>query len=303
LDEMVEPDEELAALWPEVAAAEGVHRAQGLLAAGQRLLELDRGEEALAAVDTAIDLLSEAEVSEPRALCEHNAAVVLLSLGRTEEALERHRHAVELHRQRFEGVAAALCEIHVADVLRLLGRTDEALAVYAGAAIVLELGDERSSAGEARAKAGELLLELERWNEAVAELTAARELLVGCVECVARCVGMLADAHAETGAIEPAIEAAAEARALWDACGEDDQVAACDLRLARLRARSEPEEALDQLWDLRVAFRAGADAVNVARCDGAAAVALEALGQDEEAARRRNDAAAVLAAAGLSEAA
>jgi len=300
-DGVVDPDEVLAELWRDVAASDGRERARALVVAGHRLLELGRGEEALAAVDTASSLLEEA--GDALGHCEHNAAVVLLTLDRVEEALERHRRAVERHRARFDNIHAAACEVHVADVLRLLGRHDEALAVYAAAAVELHLHGDESSAGEARCKAGELLLELERWDEAWAELTAARELVSGCVGCVARCMSLLADAHAGAGELEQAVAAATEARALWDACGDDEDVAACDLRLATLLARSQPEEALDRLSQLRVAFRSESDAVSVARCDRASADALEALGLDDEAARHRHASEVVLAAAGMTEAA
>ena len=300
MDEAIERDSELAGLLAEVAAAEGAERAEVLLGAGHRLLELGRGEEALAAVASARELFETESVSGPLAMCAHNEAVVLLALGRLDESLDQHRRAVELFRERFDTVEAARCTVHVADTLRQLGRHDEALAAYETARDELEAEAAGDAAGDCALRRADLLLELERFEEALGELLGGRELLVGCVSCVARCVERIADALAGLDRLDDALASAEEAVALWDACGEDDAVAAAELKAAGLLARlGRSDAALQTLDGLRSMYRCEGDAVGVARCDRTAALALEAKGDDDQASRLRRTSALVLAAAGV----
>ncbi len=296
----LERDEVLAELWKEAAAAEGTDRADVLVRAGERLLMIGRGEEALAAVLTARELFDTAVVTSQLAACDHNAAVVLTSLGRQDEALERHRRAVQGHRDRLESAEAAVCAGHVADHLRAVGRADEALAQYAAARDDLVAADADGDAGDCSLRRADLLIELGRNEEAVVELTTARALLTGCVSCVARCAARFVDTFAGLDRLTEALAAAEEAVALWDACGIEGEQWACEIKLAEVQARlGRADEALDRLDDLRTAYRIEGDAVGVARCDRTAAVALEVKGQAEDAERFRKKSAIVLAAAGV----
>lgn len=296
MDEAIERDSELADLLAEMAVAEGAERAEVLLGAGHRLLELGRGEEALAAVASARELFETASVSGPLGMCMHNEAVVLLSLGRLDESLDQHLRAVELFRQRFDTVEAAQCTVHVADTLRQLGRNDEALAAYGSARDELEA----EAAGDCAIRRADLLLELDRFEEALGELLGGRELVVGCVSCVARCVERISDAFAGLGRLDEALGSAEEAIALWDACGEDDAVTSAELKAAGLLVQlGRSGDALNALHGLRAVYREEGDAVGVARCDRTAAHALETMGDNDEASRLRRTAALVLAAAGL----
>ena len=299
MGEALERDGELAMLLEAVATAEGAERAEALLGAGHRMLELGRAEEALAAVTAARDIFEAAELSGPLTMCEHNTAVVLAALGRVDEALDRHRSAVELHTERFEPLEAARCVVHVADLLRIMGRHDDALAQYEAAAAALD-AEGPDEAGACRLQRTELLVELDRFEEAAGALMALRPALTGCVSCVARWAEQTADTLAGMQRFTEALAAAEEAVALWDACGVDVRVTACDLRVASLMARCDrAEAAIDRLEELREAFRAEGDAVAVARCDDATAVALDALGHEEDAQRLPRRSEVVLDAAGM----
>lgn len=297
--EGIERDRELAERLAEVAGSEGVGRAEALMWAADRMVQIGGVEDALAALSAAVDLFEAAGVTAPVAACEHNMAVILRGLGRTEEALEHHERAVAFFREQFDSEEAARCTLHVGDLLHDLGRHEEALAAYA-AVRDEQLDSEPARAGAAGIRRGRVLVELARHEEAVVELTAARPLVIGCVSCVAKCVGSLADALAGLGRLDDALEAAQEAAALWDACGADDEQAAADLRVAELLARlGRVERALQDLHDLRHTYRDDGDTVGVARCDRAAAIAFEARGDREDAERLRRTSAAVLAAAGV----
>lgn len=295
----MEQDSELAELLKQVAAAEGTERAEALLGAGHRMMALGRAEEALAAVSAARDLFALGPSSAPLPLCDHNTAVLLGLVGRDEEALEVHRRAIELYTERFDLPEAARCSVHVAETLRSLGRHDDALVQYEAAAEALE-GQGSDEAGTCRLERSELLVELGRFEEAHTALVAVRPGLTGCVSCVARCAALDADALAGLDRFAEALAAAEEATALWDACGVDGQVTACQLRVASLLARTgRADAALDRLEDLRENYRADGDAVGVARCDRETAIALEALGRGQDAAPLRRASAVVLAAAGV----
>lgn len=245
-----------------------------------------------------LDQVAAAEGTE-RAEALLGAGHRMMALGRAEEALVVHRRAIELHAERFDLLEAGRCAVHVAETLRSLGRHDEALDQYEAAAVALEAqGDDE--AGACRLERSELLVELGRCEEAHTALVAVRPGLTGCVTCVARCAALHADALAGLDRFAEALASAEEATALLDACDVDDQVTACELRVASLLAHTgRADAALDRLEDLRENYRAEGDAVGVARCDRETAIALEALGRGQDAAPLRRASAVVLAAAGV----
>lgn len=293
-------EEEVGRLWADAAAATGTARAHVLLALGHVLFDLDRHQEALAAVGAARDVFADADQPEDVALCDHNRAVVLYGSGRLAESLERHRAAADGYARvpGFEAAAAG-CLAHVAELQRELGDVDGALVAFADAVDRLEHLDERREAGRYAVPWAATLLEAGRPDEAVSVTDRARVLLTGDVAAVAACEVVAADAFLRTGAVGAALEAVERAESLWDAVGDDDELDRCAVRRAEaLVAGGDVAAARAAVAPVRTRARARGDAVLVARCDLVAARVDARSGRPDEARRRFVAAATVFEAAG-----
>jgi tetratricopeptide (TPR) repeat protein len=216
--------------------------------------------------------------------------------------MERYRMAAERYGVILCWSEAATSWRAVADLLADAGDTEGALAALRAAAELHSDADESVRAALTQMEIGELLLDVDRPEEARAALGEARLALRtdGALLWVARCDQLLAEVARFDGRWEEAFELVEAARAVFDAADMDGDRDRCDdLWCSVLIDAGRSDEAVVRLERARLARQSDGDPVGVAWCDLHLSRALDRLGDPEGAARHRRRARAVFDAAGL----
>jgi tetratricopeptide (TPR) repeat protein len=298
----VDEANELDSLWAQLARCSGEERAEVLDQLGGALVQRGRHGEALAVVDAARHLYDELGIAVDVARSDHNAGVILAEHGRPDEACERYRSAAVGYASCLRWGEAATSWRAVADLLADAGDVPAALEALETAAQLHDDADEPVRAALARMETGELLLDVDRPDDARAVLAVARRALRsdGALLWVARCDQLLAEVCRHEGSYAEAFERVESARAVFDAADMDGDRDRCDdLVCSVLIDAGRSDEAIVRLERARVTRQSEGDPVGVAWCDLHLSRALDRLGDPEAAATHRRSARAVFDAAGL----
>jgi tetratricopeptide (TPR) repeat protein len=269
---------------------------------GGALVQRGQLTEALAAFESAREIYSAAGAAADVARCDHNAGAILADLGRIDDGLARFRVASEEYCAALEFADGAVSLRAIADLLAIESQPAEALAALLGAAGLHDDAGETVRAALDRVDAADLLLSLDRDDEAAELLMAARATLRsdGALLWVARADHLHAELDRRRGDSDAAFARIEAARAVYDAAGMDDERDRCDdLWCAVLVDAGYAGEAVERLEQARRSRQADGDAVGVAWCDLHLSRAHQRLGNPERAGALRRQARAVFDAAGL----
>ncbi len=295
-------DTRIAELWEGIPEATGTARADLLMELADHLMEAERHSEALPVLETAEELFVEAGVDWLVGRAAHNRGVVLGRLGRPDEQLEAEYESISAYergqRQDLSGCSRMALGIH----LRAAGRLKEAAAAFRAAVEDFSASDEMEHRGHAMVAVLEAEIDLGR-------LAPAERLLQPTLAVVAATapVPVVASVHLLAAQVlearrgpAAALHALRNARAVWDALGDDDSVATCDIRTAVLTIDTEgPKAAVKLLRDLRPERQLAGDVAGVAACDRGLGLAALARHRPQQALRYLDIAATVFQACAL----
>jgi tetratricopeptide (TPR) repeat protein len=293
---------ELDALWTQLGRCDRASRAELLDQLGGALVQRGRRTEALEVIEAARVLFANDGAVVDVARSDHNAGMLLAELGRRDDAIERYRRARDGYRATLHYGEAAVALRAEADLLAAGGDGDDALAALEEAAALHDDAGESVRAALARLEMAELLLELDRVDEACVLLTQSRTVLRtdGALLWVARADQLLADVASRHGAWNVAFGLVESARAVYDAADmEADRDRCDDLWCSVLVESGRAGEAVELLERSRESRRTQGDPLGVAWCDLYLGRAHARLGDAERADIHRRRARAVFDAAGL----
>ena len=293
---------EIDALWNHLPHTAGDERAEVLDQLGGALVQRGKHADALTVVEAARTLYDELGAVVDVARCDHNAGVILAELHRLDESVERYRLAAERYAVTLCWSEAATSWRAVADLLADAGDTAGALEALHNAAELHADADEVVRAALTLMDLGELLLDVDRPDDARQALGRARQALRtdGALLWVARCDQLLAEVARFDGRWDEAFDLVEAARAVFDAADMDGDRDRCDdLWCSVLIDAGRSDEAVVRLERARLTRQSEGDPVGVAWCDLHLSRALDRLGDPEGAARHRRRARAVFDAAGL----
>lgn len=291
-------------LWAQVAASDGVERADALTALGRRLLFAGELAEALAAASAAAGLYEAAGRVRELAGAHHNVSVVLRCLDRVAEAAVQHDEAWRRYREVGDSHNAAHCLRHAGDLYVDVPVPATALARFDLAGEVFEREGDPAAAASALLAGAKTALRAGKPGWARDRVRRARVLAdpLGDVATIGGCELLTAHLLRRRKRPEAALAALRRASALLDAVGDDESCTeAALLRVELLADAGLAADALDLADALRAELRQASDAAAVARCDLAAGRALLKLGETEQAVPVLEAAATVFDAVGRGE--
>jgi tetratricopeptide (TPR) repeat protein len=219
--------------------------------------------------------------------------VIYFERGRMQDAERVLAEALGLANQLNDSLLAARANNNLASALHLRGRPDEALGLYRGALLAYQRLGDRRGAAESYHNLALIFRQLGDWRNAEdATAMAVRHAeLVGERGLLALATTGRAELMVERRELSQAGQALDRAERWAVAAG--DEIGAAEVQrvraLAALRAQ-DYEEAFEKAETARAAALECGTALLVAECSGIAALALRALGRDNEAAARKAEA-------------
>jgi tetratricopeptide (TPR) repeat protein len=292
----------ISELWDELPSATGTARGDLLMELGEHLLEADRHSEALPVLETAQELFEDAGIDLLAGRAAHNRGVILGHLGRPDEQLAAERNSIDLYelaqRRDLAGCSRMSLGIHLRD----RGHVKEALPVFEAALEDFTAAGERFHRGSALMAILDAHVDLGRFSAATRFLrpTLAALAAHAPIPAVATLHGVAAAIHDARGKTEDALARIRQARAIWDALDDEEEVARCDIRSAVLSITTDgPEAAITTLQALRPERQEAGDVAGVAASDRGLGLAALARRHPHQALRRFDDAAAVFHACAL----
>lgn len=295
-------DTRITELWEGIPGAIGTARADLLMELADHLMEAERHTEALPVLETAQELFAEAGTDWLVGRAAHNRGAVLGQLGRPDERLEAELESIGGYergqRRDLAGCSRMALGIH----LRSAGRLEEAAAAFRAAVEDFAAANEMEHQGHAMVAVLEAEIDLGR-------LADAERLLQPTLAAVAATapIPVVAQVHQLAALVlevrcgpEAALHALRNARAVWDALNDDNEVATCDIRSAILNIDLEgPKAAVKLLLNLRPERQLFGDVAGVASCDRGLGLAALARRRPERALRHLESAATVFQACAL----
>ena len=295
-------DDRIAELWEELPSTFGTARADLLMELGHHLIDADRFDEALPVVETAEELYADGFDDVARGRAAHNRAVILGRLGRLDEQLGAECESIGHYERAQRRDLAGCSRMSLGQTLANAGRPKDALTHFEAARQDFDAAGERHHLANALMCLVDVNVDLGRFRVAATFLAPAFTATTQAapIPTVARLHELAAQIFECRNGAAAARQPLRQARAIWDALDEQDQVAACDIRLAVLDiTTASPEAATTTLQSLRDERRAEEDVAGVAACDRGLGLAALARHQPRQAERRFEAASAVFSAAAL----
>ncbi|MBO2445981.1 DUF3856 domain-containing protein [Actinomadura barringtoniae] len=190
---------------------------------GNALRRVGRGEEAITACETALDIFRELGYQHREAMAWNNLGLALRQVGRYEEAISACQTALDIYRRTGDRHREAGAWGNLGLALEQVGRDEEAITAHQTALdIFCELGHRRHQA-MAWNNLGNALQRVERFEEAITAHQTALDLHreTGDRHSEARALVGLGGVLRQIGHGDQAVQAHTQAAALFDELGDE----------------------------------------------------------------------------------